>query len=229
MTEVLFVSTSHIAKESVEKIKSEFFSFKPDIICVELDRNRLHALLTNRKPDYSIKNISKIGLKGYLFAVIGGFIQRKLGRMVGMQPGVDMKQAAILAKNNNLLLVLLDRDISVTLSRLSKAITFKEKMRFLNDLLFGWLKKEQKIKINLAEVPTDELITKMMKQLKDRYPSLYNVLLEERNHFMAKRLVTVQANHPDKKIMVVIGAGHEKGLIEAYEHYKSMLEKKGSL
>ncbi len=226
---VLFVPTSHIASQSINNIKSSFLSFKPDIVCVELDNNRLNALLSNKKPDYSLKLIPRIGLKGYLFAVIGGFLQRKLGRMVGVQPGADMKQAAVLAINNQVPLVLLDRDLSVTLSRLSKAITFKEKLNFVNDLLFGWFRKRKKISFDLTSVPSDNLIISMMNKLKIRYPSFYRVLLDERNHFMAKKLASLIFSNPDKKIMVVIGAGHEAGLREALNYYLFRINLNGSL
>ncbi len=227
MNNVTFVATSHIAATSVKEIKQAFFDTKPDFIAVELDKRRLHALLTNAKPSYSPAQIPQIGVKGYLFAVIGGYLQRKLGRIVGIQPGADMRQAAILAKNNELPILLLDQDITITLSKLSKQITFKEKMRFVSDLLFGWVKKQQRIKIDLKKVPPKELITKLLEQLKGRYPTLYKVLLSDRNHFMAKRLAGAVASNPDKKFLVVIGAGHEQGMRKSYENtITTLLNKK---
>jgi len=212
MDNILFVSTSHIARQSVKEIKQAFLTFKPDIIAIELDRRRLHALLTNAKPSYTPKIITTIGVKGYLFALIGGLIQRRLGRIVGMEPGADMKQAALLARNNEIPLILLDQDITITLGRLSRAITFKEKMRFIGDLLFGWFKKTPRITIRLDNVPSRTIITQALTHLKQRYPTFYRVLVEERNHIMAQRLAHAVLRNPDKKFLVVIGAGHEEGI-----------------
>ncbi len=209
---LLIIGTSHIARQSVKEINDRFSGLDPDIVCVELDHKRLHALLTDAKPDYSLSGIKRYGLQGYLFAVIAGVLQRKLGNVVGIKPGSDMLTAVNLAKSNNKQLMLIDQDIEITLKRFSKEFTFKEKMRLLWDIIRSPFSK-QKIKINLNEVPKEKLISEMMNQLKDRYPSLYNVLIHERNVVMAKNLVKIMEKNPEKKILTVIGAGHEKEML----------------
>ena len=68
--------------------------------------------------------------------------------------------------------------------------------------------------LDLKRVPTNELIEKMMGQLKGRYPSVYKSLVEDRNKYMVKKLVGIMRLHPEKKILVVVGAGHKKGMQE---------------
>lgn len=210
---LLIIGTSHIARQSINEINTKFLDFKPDIVCVELDRKRLHGLMTDAKPDYSLSGIKRYGLQGYLFAVIAGLLQKKLGNVVGIKPGSDMLTAVNLAKNNNKQLLLIDQDIEITLKRFSKEFTFKEKMRIVWDVIRSPFSKQQ-VKINLNEVPKDKIIEQLMLQLKDRYPSLYNVLIHERNVVMAKNLVKIMEKNVDKKILVVIGAGHEKEMLE---------------
>ncbi|MFA5796716.1 MAG: TraB/GumN family protein [Candidatus Woesearchaeota archaeon] len=200
------IGTSHIAQESIILITKEFSSYNPDIICVELDHGRLHALLTNAKPDYSLRGIKKYGLQGYLFAIIAGFIQRKLGNVVGIKPGSDMLCAVNLARNNGKQLELIDQDIEITLKRFSKAFTFKEKMRIVWDIIRSPFSK--KMRMDLSKIPKEELIHTMMEQLHVRYPSLYRVLIEERNYVMAKNIYRIMNTHYDKKIMIILGAGH---------------------
>lgn len=209
---LLIIGTSHIARQSVKEINERFSELNPDIVCVELDHKRLHGLLTDAKPDYSLSGIKRYGLQGYLFAVIAGLLQRKLGNVVGVRPGSDMLEAVNLARNNGKQLMLIDQDIEITLRRFSKEFTFKEKMRLLWDIIRSPFSK-QKIKINLNEVPKEKLITEMMNQLKERYPSLYNVLIHERNVVMARNLVKILEKNPEKKILAVIGAGHEKEML----------------
>lgn len=211
MDNIKIIGTSHIAKQSIEEITRTFKNYEPDIICVELDPKRLHALMTDAKPDYSLAGIRRYGLQGYLFAVIGGFIQKKLGNVVGIKPGSDMLTAVNLAKNNKKQLMLIDQDIEITLRRFSKQFTFRDKMKLLWDIIkspFG-----KKVKINLNEVPKEKIIEQMIGQLKERYPSLYNVLIHERNVVMAKNINKIKEKNPDKKILVIIGAGHEKDLL----------------
>jgi pheromone shutdown-related protein TraB len=209
---IKLIGTSHIAKDSIAKITEEFSDLNPDIICVELDNNRLHALLSGQKPDRSIRGIKQYGLQGYLFALIGGFIQEKLGNVVGVKPGSDMLTAVNLAKINHKTLHLIDQDISITLKRFSKAFTWREKFRLIWDVIRSPFSK--KMKIDLNSVPKEELIHKMMSDLKLRYPNLYKVLIEERNSVMAKNIYKIMSKNEDKKILVVIGAGHEKELLQ---------------
>ena len=216
---VAVIGTSHIARASIAEIERGFRKHDPDIIAVELDRNRLHALLENRKPNYSPSLIPKIGLKGYLFALIGGLIQQKLGSVVGIKPGSDMLRAVELARDNKRRIALIDRDVRITLARLSKAIGWKERLNFIWDIITAPFQK--KMKINLSEVPGKEFIKKALTLLKKRYPGLYKVLVDERNKIMALKLRTLIENYPDKKILVVIGAGHEEDILKLVKSAKA--------
>ena len=86
-------------------------------------------------------------------------------------------------------IALIDQDIAITLKRLSKVFTFREKMRVLKDILkFMFFRKKtmkemglKKINFDLRKVPSQDLIEKLMDQLKIKYPSIYEVLIDERN------------------------------------------------
>nr|MCK4930079.1 TraB/GumN family protein [Nanoarchaeota archaeon] len=208
---LVIIGTSHIAESSLKEVETVFRRQEPDIVAVELDHNRLHALLTNKKPNYSPALILSLGLKGYLFALIGSIIQQKLGNIVGIRPGSDMLRAVELARDNKKRIALIDRDVRITLARLSKAIGWREKLNFLVDLFSAPFSK--KMRINLKQVPEKQLVKKLLRILKKRYPGLYKVLVEERNKVMALKLKTLMENYPEQKILVVIGAGHEEDLL----------------
>lgn len=220
------VGTSHISSKSVKDIKKMFLDFEPDAICVELDSQRLYSLLHPNQKSSNFALLKQLGLKGFIFAIISRYAQQKLGKLVGMKPGSDMLFAVELAKNNSLDLYLIDRQIQITIRRLMKQLTFKEKMRFLKDLFLGifFKKKQAKVKINLNEVPSQNMIGELLKQLKHRYPTIYRILVHERNHFMAKRLVTLLKKNPDKKFLVVIGAGHEDEMFSLISHYDKKID-----
>ena len=65
---------------------------------------------------------------------------------------------------------------------------------------------------DLSKVPKKELIIKMMGQLKKKYPSLYKTLVSDRNKYMVKNLIKLMRQHPDKKILAIVGAGHKEGM-----------------
>lgn len=220
---LVILGTSHIAKQSLDEIKDVFLSEKPDIIAVELDGSRLNSLLNQNSKQKNVslyEGIKMFGVKGYLFAILGKYAQKKLGMRTGINPGSDMLLGVQLARNNFLDLELIDRHIQITLKRLSKYFTWKERFRLVYDVLFGHFDKSQIVKIDLNKVPDSETIHVLLKSLKDRYPSFYNVLIHERNVFMAKKLVLIHKNNPSKKIMALVGAGHE---IEILEHFKAKI------
>ncbi|PIN81130.1 hypothetical protein COV13_02240 [Candidatus Woesearchaeota archaeon CG10_big_fil_rev_8_21_14_0_10_32_9] len=205
------VGTSHISPESKQKIKQTFAEFKPTIIAIELDKQRFHAITSKNTQRLGIGAIRQIGLTGYLFAVIGRALQKKLGNLVGMNPGEEMLLGATLAKNNNLKLALIDQEASITLRNMSKKVKFSEKMKIVLDVLLSPFSK-QKIKIDISKVPAQELVDQLLEQMKHRYKGLYKVLLDDRNKYMARRIYEAIKQDPNTKILAIVGAGHTEGI-----------------
>ena len=129
------IGTSHISKQSIQEIKKAFSDFKPDIISVELDVDRAKSLFEPTSTKLPVSAILKIGLKGFLFAKVGQYIQQKLGQSVGISPGSEMKAAIELAKKNKLQVAFIDQPISITLKKLSQRFGLKEKWSFFSDLV----------------------------------------------------------------------------------------------
>lgn len=209
------IGTSHISKESVKEVNESITNLKPNIIAIELDQQRLQVLLSKQKQKISLAQIKSIGLKGFLFSVIGSYLQKKLGKVVGIEPGSEMKKAVILAKKFKIKIALIDQNIQITLKKLSKRITFKEKMRFLKEIILSPFSKE-KIQIDLAKIPETKLIEKLKEKLKEDYPSIYLTLIEERNIIMAKSLNKLMQDY--KVVLAVVGAGHENDIIKLLKH-----------
>ncbi len=210
------IGTSHIAKQSVNEIKRYIIDNNPNIVAVELDRNRLSALLQKKKQQHiSFKQIRHIGFKGFMFAVIGGWIQKKMGKIVQIQPGEDMLTAVKMAKEHNAKIALIDQNISITLQKLSKAFTIKEMWKLFVDMLKGVFFKKREMKkygmekLDLTKVPGKKVIKQIMRVLKKRYPNIHRVLVHERNVIMARNLSKIMQQNPDKHILAVVGAGHE--------------------
>jgi pheromone shutdown-related protein TraB len=210
---IKLVGTNHISEQSIQEIKQEFLSFQPDIIAVELDHQRLQSLLhPNQEGKIGLSAIRQFGVKGTLFLLLGRYAQRKLGKLVGIKPGSEMLFAANLARTNNLSLALVDRPINKTIKRLFKKLTWKEKFRFLGDILFAPFKKKQKIKFNISSVPGQDIITQLLTPVKKRYPTIFTVLVAERDMYMSRQLAILSKKNPNKKILVVVGAGHVSGM-----------------
>jgi pheromone shutdown-related protein TraB len=233
MSEIKILGTSHIAGESVKEVKRLIGEFKPDIVAVELDHGRLMGLLQKEEEEKQAKlgkkkakqrpsfyAIRKVGFKGFMFAAIASWASQKLGRLIGTEPGVEMLTAVKLAKKSNLKVALIDQDIRITLQRFSKKLSWRERWNFLADIFNSIFFRKREMKklglgeIDLNKVPSNEMIKKLVGRMKERYPNVYKVLVDERNKVMASNLIRIARAEPDKKILAVVGAGHEDGLVE---------------
>ena len=205
---LVFLGTSHIAKQSLEEVKKYIEEEKPGLLALELDKKRLNALMSNGQRKIELKNIRKIGFKGFLFSLFGAWAEKKLGKLVGVAPGSEMKQAVKIARKDSIKIALIDQDIEITLKKLSNSITWKEKMNFVVDVIKALFLKKENIEFDLATVPNKKIIKKLTSKLKERYPNVYRVLIEERNMVIANNIKRLMDSAPNKKILVILGAGH---------------------
>ena len=218
MGEITLLGTSHIAQESIRRIRAAAET-SPAVIAVELDHKRLASLLQGGKTALRFSDIRRIGLKGFLFAWIAGIVQRKLGAQVGIIPGSDMLQAVKIAHQQKIPIALIDQDIEITLRRFSSRLSWRERGRFLIDIIRGLLFGKRELKkyglahFDLRKVPSEEMIATMVKLLRERYPNVYEVLVEDRNRVMAQNLLRLAAQH-EGTILAVVGAGHVMGMRE---------------
>ncbi|MBI2632704.1 TraB/GumN family protein [Candidatus Pacearchaeota archaeon] len=128
-----------------------------------------------------------------------------------------MRTAIRLANGIGAKVALIDQNIQLTLQKLKKNLTWKEKIRFISDIFKAPFQK--KIRIDLNKVPKQEVINKLIKDTKSRYPSVYKILVEERNYIMAKNLNKIIKNNPTKKIIAIVGAGHEEAILNLVKQW----------
>lgn len=215
---LILIGTSHIAASSIREVETVIRLENPTIVALELDRQRFHGLLEKKPGTPPLRMIKHFGFKGYLFARIGHYVEHKLGNAVGVSPGSEMLRAAQVAQEHHAKIALIDQPIDITLKRFTQHLTWRERFRFISDLATGIFKK-QKIPFDLHNVPPQELIQKLVGDVKKRYPSVYTTLIAERNVYMAKRLHSLMQHH-EGTIVGIIGAGHEEEIVTLVRHYE---------
>lgn len=208
------IGTSHIASQSVEEVEKKIVTEEPDIVALELDKKRLAALLSETKSRVTFRDAKRVGVKGWLFSVIGAWVEKKLGDKVGVSPGSDMLSAFKAARKVGARVALIDQDIEVTLKHFSSALSWREKWNFFVDIVKGLVFRKTDIGFDLSKVPTQATISRLIKKVKKRYPNIYRVLIVERNDVMASNLANLLLNYPDDKIVAIVGAGHEKDIMK---------------
>lgn len=214
---IKIIGTSHISPESVRKIKRTIKKVKPDLVAVELDPIRFEAL--RRGETVNISAIRYIGFRNYVVAKFFSWIQRYLGKKTGVMPGTEMLVAVRAAQEVKAKIAFIDQDIRKTLNSL-KRMKFREKLGIFFSL---FRKVKVKHEFDLRKVPEEELVDELIKYLKETSPTLYEVMIEERDMHMAHCLFNLSKKY--EKIVAVVGMGHKKGIEEDLKEIRKTHDK----
>ncbi len=214
----LLIGTAHISKESADLVRKVIEDEKPDVVCLELDEKRYQSLNNKKKwQELDLKSVIKEKqLSTLLINILLASYQKKLGEKLGVNPGVELLEAANTAKENNIPIELCDRDVRVTLRRAWKSMSLWQKMKFLTAGLAGVFEKEELNEEKLKELRQKDMLNEMMSELGKAMPVLKKVLIDERDIYLSQKIKEAKGN----KIVAVVGAGHLNGIIERMESNK---------
>jgi pheromone shutdown protein TraB len=202
---VLLIGVAHVVdlKEPLRRVLGE----RPlDGVALELDEERAHHVL---RPDGA--PAPSAGSAPILLR-LWGRLQRRLGETMGEGAGGEMRAAAAVAKERALPIFLIDDPIRETIRRLIGALSFRERISLLVGGLLGIVLPTQLVEDQLeeySEAPGDYLDA-----VRQSYPSVARVLLDERNEHMAERLRLLRGRGFGR-IAAVVGDAHLPGLSEA--------------
>ena len=211
------IGTAHVSANSVEEVKDAIYEQQPDVVAIELDRGRYTRLKKEmagivEDDTISVTQIIKDNKVGLFFTTtLLSFFQSKVGEDVDVKPGSEMVGAIEACEDLGIPIALIDRDISTTLQRALNKMGLKEKAKFMYGLLasaFGFGDEED---IDIEELKNPENLDDLMEMFKDEAPSVYEVLVHERDAYLAGRLLQI----PQDRVIAVVGAGHQPG-IERY-------------
>ncbi len=207
---VILLGTAHVSKESVKLVEKTIEEESPDIVAVELCDRRQKSLANEKK--WSETEINKVVRDGnaylFLMQLLLSNLQRRIGEGLGIRPGAEMLKALEIAERKGLTVALVDRDINITLKRAFSRMSLKEKSRIFIDLLSGVFDDGEINEELLEKLKEKDMITEMMEDLGREIPSAKEVLVDERDRYIANRILNLRA----KKVLAVVGAGHVDGI-----------------
>jgi pheromone shutdown-related protein TraB len=213
--EYFIIGTAHISQKSADLVREVIEKELPDNVCVELDSQRYKALSEKKKwESLDLKEvIKKKQLSTLLINILLASYQKKLGDKLGVEPGVELLEATLVAKENNINISLCDREVRITLKRSWNSMSFWQKMKFMTVGLAGIFEKEEISEEKLAEIKEKDTLNEMMSELGKAMPVLKEVLIDERDQYLAEKIRKADGD----KIVAVVGAGHVKGICELLE------------
>ena len=214
------IGTAHVSEESVNEVKDAIYEQQPDVVAIELDRGRYtrirqQMLGIETDDTISVTKIIKENKVGLFFtSTLLGYFQTKIGDDVDVAPGSEMIGAIEASEDLEIPIALIDRDVNVTLQRALNKMGAMEKAKFIYGLVlsvFGFGDEEE---IDIEDLKNSEKIDELMEMFKDEAPSVHEVLVHERDAYLAGRIMQL----PQDKVIAVVGAGHKPGIMEYLDH-----------
>lgn len=214
------LGTAHVSRASIEAVRAEVASGRYDGVAVELDPQR-HRALTDpqamaRLDLFQIIREGKIGLVAANLALAA--YQRRLAEQLGVEPGAELKAAAVDAAERGLPVQLIDRDVGTTLKRAWASLGFWGRGKLMAGLAGSLFVDEKVDEGEIEKLKEGDLLESSFGEFAEQTPQLYTAVIAERDRYMAAKLRAAAADGRSREVLAVVGAGHLKGLGEALAH-----------
>ena len=215
--EYVLLGTAHVSRSSVEAVDALLEHEHFDAVAVELCDSRAQSM---RDPEaFKQMDLFKVIRQGKAGMVAASLVlstfQKRLADQSGIQPGAEMKAAMDGADQRGLPLWLIDREVGTTLKRAWHSVGFLQRFGLLGGLLASVFEREDIEQGEIEKLKQGDLLESAFSEFASESKPLFQSLISERDAFMAARLreeAAKSATSESRRVLVVIGAGHLKGL-----------------
>jgi pheromone shutdown-related protein TraB len=211
------LGTAHVSRASVEAVRQLIATREFDRIAVELDE---HRYLSLNRPDawreIDLFRILREGKAGVLAANLAlGAYQRRLAEQFGVEPGAELKAACVEGAARGLPVELIDRDVGITLKRAYAAVGFIDKLSIVGGIVASAISQDEISEQDIEKLKEGDVLTNTFDEFARSSPALHQVLIVERDRYMARRLA--ETARRGERVLAVVGAGHLAGITRALE------------
>lgn len=201
---ITLVGVGHVFALS-EKVKQVIRAKRPEVVCLELDSNRYQALRTR----------DRSGRVPIQYALLALF-QKKMAEKFESEAGDEMLAAASAADEVGAKLALIDMDAQMMFARLWKRMSLKEKSNMVFGALIGLVSSKEAVEREVANYEAHD--AEYISKLGEGFPTVKEVLIDDRNKYMATQLAKISESHAN--ILAVVGDGHVPGILEALKEHE---------
>lgn len=208
--ELILIGTAHVSRQSAEEVKEVIERERPDSVCIELDEQRYQSVMdSNKYKETDIFKVIKEKKATFLLMnlAISSF-QNRLAKQFDIKPGQEMIQGIESAKETGANLVLADRNIQVTFSRIWGNLGLSGKSQLLSAIFFSIFSKETISEDELEKMKTQDTLNAALAEFTEAFPKLKKPLIDERDQYLAQKI----KDAPGNKIVAVLGAAHVPGI-----------------
>ena len=201
---IILIGTGHVFDLSSSLLQI-FDEKNPDVICVELDKQRFNAIMMKRtKPD-SYKAATK-DLPA-VYKLLARF-QESLASEYGVSAGDEMLTAVTYAQSHQLPVEFIDMNAQRLFREMWKSMPFLEKFRLLLSGFGGLFISKKRVEEELKNFQND--FDTYLQRIGKKFPTIKKTLIDKRDKFMVKKLVELHEQY--QTIIACIGDGHVPGM-----------------
>ncbi|SDL69047.1 TraB/GumN family protein [Sediminibacillus halophilus] len=208
--EIILIGTAHVSKHSAEQVKEVIEAEQPDAVCIELDEQRYQSISEGSKwTDTNIFHIIKEKKATLLLMnlAISSF-QKRMAKQFGINAGQEMIQGIESAKEVGAELVLADRNIQTTFSRIWHGVGFWGKAKLMMQVVYSIFSNESITEEELEKMKSQDMLDSMLNDFTENFPRLKVPLIDERDQYLSQKIKEA----PGKKVVAVLGAAHVPGI-----------------
>ncbi|MFW5643729.1 MAG: TraB family protein, partial [Alkalispirochaeta sp.] len=213
--EFYLLGTAHVSRDSVAAVENTIDHAEVDHVVIEIDEGRYRSV--TRKRDWSQLDIFQIIRKKQAFLLLSNLVlssfQRRMGEQTGVTPGAEMIAAIRAARERSVPFSFGDRSVQATLRRAWAKSGFWGKNKLLASLIAGAFSREKITEEDLARLKEQNELETMLEELADYLPSVKEVLIDERDQYLAKSIWDAKGT----RVLAVVGAGHVPGIVRWLE------------
>ena len=218
---ITLVGTAHVSQKSVDLVEEKIRTGEYDRIAIELCPPRLQNLTQKSMwKSLDIYQILRQG-KGTLLLVnlaLSAY-QKRLAEKIGVEPGQEMMKAIELSAEYDLPLEVIDRDITTTLQRMYREVSFWQKLKLFSSLVASIFIGEEVTEQQIEDLKEGDMLHSLVEEFGEVLPSVKKVLIDERDQFMVGKLIEMtKSSDSPKNILAMVGAGHLVGMLPAFEN-----------
>ncbi|MGD8572959.1 MAG: TraB/GumN family protein [Gammaproteobacteria bacterium] len=225
--EVTLLGTAHISRASADKVREMLQSGDYDCVAIELCYSRHRSIID---PDALAKmDLFQVVREGKATMVAAslalGAFQQRMAEKLDIKPGAEMRTAIEFGESLKMPVLLIDREIGTTLKRVYRRVGFWQRMNLVAGLMVSVVSRHEVTEDEIERLKEGDILESTFSQFAEEAKELYTPLVDERDKFMAARIKQEVRKGKHRNMLVVIGAGHLKGIARYLQHWdRSILQ-----
>ncbi|MES9856225.1 MAG: TraB/GumN family protein [Sedimenticola sp.] len=211
---ITLLGTAHVSKASADQVRELLNSGDYDAVAVELCPSRYSAIMD---PDslarMDLFKVLKEGKASMVAANLAlGAYQQRLAEQFDIEPGAEQRAAIDYALEHHHPVLLIDREIGITLKRVLASVSWWRRFGLFAGLLASVVSKEEVSEEEIESLKEGDVLESTFAEFAEERQDLYSPLIDERDRYMAERLLEEVGAHAHERVLAVVGAGHMGGI-----------------